>query len=305
MRASPLWCWLAYAVPLSLCAALSPLLEAALPDAGYLWKGLLLNVAATAVVWLFSFAASNTSVYDPYWCVAPLALGLYWKAHAPGGFWLYEPRETAALALLWIWAIRFFWRVPWPGWTVGLAHEDWRYAQLRAQMPSEAAYWAFSLCSLHLTPTLLVHGAMLPVGRLLLQGAAAPPLGPADGAALALCAAAIALEAAADEQLVAHCASPASLGGRRACTAGLWRYSRHPNYCGECLFWTGLLALGGAGGALAAEPALCAGAVLMWLFFRFASAPLMDRRSLQRREGYRAIMDSTSALLLWPPSEPR
>jgi len=238
-----------------------------------------------------------------YWCVAPLALGFYWKAHAPGGFWLYEPRETAALVLLWAWAVRFFWRVPWDGWKVGLTHEDWRYAQLRAQMPSETAYWAFSFSSLHLTPTLLVHACMLPVARLIQQGAAAPPLGAADAAALALIALAIGIETAADEQLAAHRRSPASLGGRRACRSGLWRWSRHPNYCGECLFHTGLLALGAAGGAVAAEPALCVGAAVMWLFFRFASVPLMDARSLERREDYKAVMASTSALLLWPPRD--
>jgi steroid 5-alpha reductase family enzyme len=299
-KVSALTCWAAYVAALMVFVGGAMALEAHAPELGPLWKGLALNAAATVTVWVFSLASGNTSVYDPYWCLAPLALGFYWKAHAPGGFWYYEPRETVALGLLWAWAVRFFVRVPWDGWTVGLAHEDWRYAQLRAQMPSEAVYWAFSLSSLHLTPTLLVHGCMLPIGRVLLQGTAAPPLGPADAAAFALALGAIAIEALADEQLAAHRRSPAALNGRRACRDGLWKFSRHPNYFGECAFWSAMLAIGAAAGALGAEPALATGSVAMWAFFRFASVPLMDERSLKRRDDYKAVMATTSALLLWP-----
>jgi len=298
-RVSAAWCWLAYIVAFVASGLAASAFDAGYPELGPLWSGLLLNLLATCVVWCFSLTASNTSVYDPYWCLAPLLLAFYWKAHAPGGFYWYEPRETAVIVLLWAWAIRFFWRVPWDGWTVGLAHEDWRYAQLRAQMPSEAIYWAFSLSSLHLTPTLLVHACLLPVGRVILQGNTAPPMALADYAALALCLVAIAIEAAADEQLAAHRASPHQR--HSSCRVGLWRWSRHPNYFGECLFWTGLLSVGTAAGVVTAEPTLCAGTLLMWAFFRFASAPLMDARSLERREDYKALMAGTSCLLLWPP----
>ena len=56
-----------------------------------------------------------------------------------------------------------------------------------------------------------------------------------------------------------------------------------------------------AADALRAEPWLAAGAALMWAFFRVASVPLMDARSLGRRSDYVQVMASTSALLLMPP----
>ena len=87
-------------------------------------------------------------------------------------------------------------------------------------------------------------------------------------------------------------------GASATCDRGLWQWSRHPNYCGECTFWTGLLGFGISSGAVAAEPALAIGAPLMWAFFRFASVPLMDDRSLERgRRGYEAMMQTTSPLL--------
>ena len=57
-----------------------------------------------------------------------------------------------------------------------------------------------------------------------------------------------------------------------------------------------------SGGAVGTEPLLAIGAPLLWAFFRLASVPLMDERSLERgRIGYVAVMQTTSPLLLWPP----
>ena len=165
-------------------------------------------------------------------------------------------------------------------------------------MPA-AAYWAFSFSSFHMTPTLLVFAVLAPVARVLLQGTHAPPLNALDALAALVTSSGILLEAVADSQLHRF---RREHGAREPCNVGIWRWSRHPNYCGECTFWSGLLLFGWSSGAVSAEPALAVGAPLLWLFFRFASVPIMDERSLERREGYEAIMRSRSALLLWPPS---
>ena len=304
-------CWSAYVAAFLVAVLLAPVLQGRWPDSP-LFNGLLLTSASTTVVFSFSFLADNSSVYDPYWVLAPLHLAFVWKAAAPGGFWFYEPRETACIVLLWAWALRFTIMVPWEGWKRGLVHEDWRYEQIRSQLAEAKVfarsasglvgtllYWQVSLVSLHLTPSLLVYSALCPLGRVVLQGTAAPPLCALDAAAALLTAAGIALEAIADEQLRSwQRAHPAA---RTACRQGLWRFSRHPNYCGECLFWSGLLLFAAAADALRAEPWLAAGAALMWAFFRVASVPLMDARSLSRRSDYAQVMASTSALLLMPP----
>ncbi|CAE8668456.1 unnamed protein product [Polarella glacialis] len=166
-------------------------------------------------------------------------------------------------------------------------------------MPS-AAYWAFSFSSFHLTPTLLVWAALAPAARVLLQGTAAPPLNALDAAAALLSASGIVLEGVADAQLSRFRRERRS--ERATCVVGLWRWSRHPNYFAECTFWTGMLGFGISSGAVQAEPALAIGAPLLWLFFRAASVPLMDQRSLQqKRRGYEVVMRSVSPLLLWPP----
>ena len=79
-------------------------------------------------------------------------------------------------ALEQLWATRFHSLVPWDGWKKkGLTHEDWRYSDFRGKIRNDAAYWAFSFSSFHLTPALLVFGASIPLARLLAAPSASLP----------------------------------------------------------------------------------------------------------------------------------
>jgi steroid 5-alpha reductase family enzyme len=82
--------------------------------------------------------------------------------------------------------------------------------------------------------------------------------------------------------------------------SGLWAWSRHPNYCGELGFWLGLYLFG-----VAAYPVgwwwMAIGIVLMTVMFLFASIPMMEKRSLERRPNYQQVIDTTSMLIPWPP----
>jgi len=67
---------------------------------------------------------------------------------------------------------------------------------------------------------------------------------------------------------------------------GSWKYSRHPDYFGESLFWVSMVPFAVSSGMLSRHVALVVvGPALMALFFRF-SCRLMDLRSLQHRPGY-------------------
>ncbi len=43
------------------------------------------DIAATAVVFFFSFLLNNSSVYDPYWSVAPIPIALYFTFRVSPG----------------------------------------------------------------------------------------------------------------------------------------------------------------------------------------------------------------------------
>ena len=253
----------------------SPLLVAALAD-----------VAATLVVFGFSVLHDNSSVYDPYWSVAPIPIVAWWAGGAPSG---PDARAIAVCVLVAVWGIRLTanWVARWRG----LADEDFRYAEIRAR--TGRLYWPASLAAIHLLPTAWVFLGLLAAWPALASHGR--PAGALDAVALAVTAGGIAVEAIADRQLRRF------LRSRRdpSCVleTGLWRFSRHPNYFGEITFWWGLWLFG-----LAADPRwawTAVGPVAITLLFALVSIPWMDRRMLSRHPAWAERM-SSSSLLPWP-----
>ena len=223
-RVSAAYCWCAYITALAAITVVALVVEPPPSLRGRpLLRGLGFDVVATVIVYAFSLLADNSSVYDPYWCVLPLWLLAYWRHEAASD----SARGLLVMNLVWAWAIRFFIGYPWEGWTQGLSHEDWRYSDLRIKLGK--GYWPFSLSSLHLTPTLLVFGALVPAGAVVLQDAA-PPLNVGDLVACVVTLAFLVLEAVADETLRRHRAS----GAKTTCVRGPWAYASVSLYLRAC-----------------------------------------------------------------------
>ncbi len=274
---------IAYAVAL----AVATVTALTVPTDDPVWIAFWADIAATFAIFGFSVAYDNSSFYDAYWSVAPIAIAFYWAFHPAGldGPWV---RQALVLGLVSAWGLRltFNWA---RGWT-GLDHEDWRYVDKREQTGS--LYWLVSFTGLHLMPTLLVFAGCLALVPALMTGTR--PLGALDLAATAVTGFAIWLEATADEQLRRFRLSqppPTAI-----LDTGLWARCRHPNYLGEILFWWGLF-----GFALAAAPGTWmwtgAGALSITLLFRLASLKLIDDRMLERRPDYKTRMETVPALL--------
>ena len=51
-----------------------------------LWQVALADLVATLVIFGFSVALNNSSLYDPYWSVAPMVMALYWGLRFIGDF---------------------------------------------------------------------------------------------------------------------------------------------------------------------------------------------------------------------------
>jgi steroid 5-alpha reductase family enzyme len=244
------------------------------------------DVAATLVVFAFSKIYDNSSIYDPYWSVAPIgiAAALALDAAAPG---VPAVRRCLVVGLVFIWGTRL--TLNWArGWR-GRGHEDWRYVDLRRK--TGKAYWPVSLFGLHLMPTFSVYLGCLAFYPALCTGTR--PLGVLDFVAALVTAGAITLETAADEQLRAF--RRRSDQAERIMDSGLWRRSRHPNYLGEITFWWGIFLFGLAGDSSAFWAVI--GPLWITALFAFISVPMMDRRHLARRPGYAELMGRVPALL--------
>jgi steroid 5-alpha reductase family enzyme len=246
------------------------------------------DVAATIVVFVASRATDNTSMYDAYWSAVPPVVVLFFVQVAEPGVPVL--RQVLVVALVWAWAVRLTanWARGWPG----IGHEDWRYGLAR---DNGRPYWLQSFFGFHLFPTLQVYLGCLPLYAAVSVGTIG--IGVFDVVATVVTGGAIVLEMVADEQLRAfnRTKSPGDI-----CTVGLWAWCRHPNYLGELSFWWGLWLFG-----LAADPAwwwTVVGPLAMTAMFVFASIPMIDARSAERRPAYAEHMARVPALV---PRRPR
>lgn len=106
------------------------------------------------------------------------------------------------------------------------------------------------------------------------------------------------LEATADRQLAHFRADPANKG--KTMRAGLWRYSRHPNYFFQTLTWVAyaLIASAAPWGSIA----FFAPALILFLVLFVTGVPAAEQASLRSRgDDYRRYQQETSVFIPWFP----
>lgn len=244
----------------------------------------LLAVLVMALGWRWQRRRGNAGIVDVLWsaCLGGAAVLI-----AILGTGTFAPR--LALALLGgLWGTRLAWHL----WRrVHGATEDGRYQALRERWHGDQRkFFAF----FQLQAALVVLFT-LPFVAMATNTQAHPLI---LGAGVAVWIIAAAGESIADAQLARFRADAANRG--KTCRAGLWRYSRHPNYFFEWLHWFTyvLLAIGSPLWWLA-----WTGPVVMFLFLRFVSGiPFTEQQALRTRgDDYRAYQHETSMLIPWVP----
>jgi len=247
-------------------------------------------VTVMSLGWLWQERRKNAGIVDVLWAAG---LGIAAALMACTGNGAAAPRWTLGILGM-AWSARLalhLWR------RVSRESEDGRYQQLRRYWSSGTS-WKFYL--FFQFQALLVLLFALPFIAVASNPAAG--IRPALVVAILLWVISVAGESLADAQLARFRGDPANRG--RTCRAGLWRYSRHPNYFFEWLHWFTYVAL--AWGAPAVGLAWT-GPVLMYVFLRWISGiPFTEAQGLRTRgEDYRDYQRTTSMLFPWfPKSNP-
>lgn len=246
-------------------------------------------IAATTMMvalWLVSLPLENASIVDIAWGpgFAIIAWTSYALADTPSMRALVTCVATTA------WAARLAVHIGMRNTGHG---EDRRYRAMRqARGPR---FPLISLFTVFLLQAALMWIISLPLQAVHLPGAVAA-LGWMDAAGLVVWNAGYAFEAVADAQLTAFRKDPANKG--RVMDRGLWAYSRHPNYFGECVLWWGfgLVAL-----AAGAWWALIGPLTITFLLLKVSGVTLLESTITERRPGYREYIQRTSAFVPRPP----
>lgn len=249
---------------------------------------LILDLVATLTIFLFSVVFNNSSLYDPYWSVAPPVIMIFWAVHDQT-LEAASPVQAMILSLVLFWSLRLTlnWLIRWRG----IRDEDWRYVAMRFRFQEQ--YWIVSLTGIHLFPTALVFfGCLSAYPALVLHEGS---MGWMEWIAAGVTFLGILIEMTADLQLLRFNREK-SLSDFQ--NSGLWKFSRHPNYFGEIIFWVGLFLF--STGIEEVYWWILPGPVLIILMFYFISIPMIDRRMLRRRTGYRDYYKQTSALIPLP-----
>lgn len=263
------------------------------------------DVVGTLVIWISAIIVNNSSLYDAYWSIYPALIVIYWLIAS-----LVDKKDVpkARLALItlsiWTWAARLTrnWVVGWQG---GLAHEDFRYVNIRDSFERKGlpkwTYWLGGcLVGIMIVPTIFVYIAMIPAFLAMYSSVTevhAKEFNVLDVIAMCVCIGAATIQFFADEQMRTW--RKKEHPPDECMHEGLWRYSRHPNYFGEQLFWLGLYIH-----ALASRNEYWwsgLGFVLIVALFTFASVPLMEERMLERRPNYRYVQRTTSMMIPFFP----
>jgi steroid 5-alpha reductase family enzyme len=250
---------------------------------GLLALGLI--VALAFATWLVSLWRRDVSIVDGMWPVFIAGGGVVYAATTER----LGITGLVALVLVVVWGLRL------------CAHitirnhgqpEDRRYQRIRANNQPHFEYK--SLYIVFGFQALLAWIVALPL-MATARTAEAPGLLEALGALLA--AFGIAFEAIADAQLERFKRKPEHRG--RVLDTGLWRYSRHPNYFGECCAWwgLGLMALGAGGWWGLASPLL-----MTVLLLKVSGVTLLERDIGERRPEYVRYLRTTNAFV---PGRPR
>jgi steroid 5-alpha reductase family enzyme len=246
--------------------------------------------AAFAVLYVVARRMNNYGIVDIAWSYAFGGLAGFYALLGPG--WAVRRALIAAMAVVWSARLgtHLFIRV--------MGHhpvEDGRYQQLRKDWAANFAPRMFGFFQMQAASVVLLGAAFLVVCL-----NPAPALHPLEVAGAALWLVAISGEALADAQLAAFKRNPAGKG--RVCDAGLWRYSRHPNYFFEWLIWVGYLVFALA--SPAGWVAIIGPASILYLLLRVTGIPMTEEQSLRSRgDAYRRYQQTTSAFVPWFPKQ--
>ena len=232
---------------------------------------------------MFSNIHKNSSIYDPFWHVAPIPIVFYTADQST--LPVMELYLVLSAFLFWSLRLTYNWYLNW----TNLDHEDFRYIDLK----NNNRFLAFinDLFGIHLIPTLIVNVSLYPIYIALTSDS----LSNLVYVGFILIIVAVTVQYISDDQMRKFRKDDKNFG--KTMKYGLWKYSRHPNYFGEVSFWFGIYLFALASGETSILLLACP--MLMLALFVFISCPMMDNRSLKKRSDYREYMKKTPQLFMW------
>jgi steroid 5-alpha reductase family enzyme len=257
----------------------------------FIFAAILLSVVMTGA-WVLQRMTGNSGWVDVVWSFGLGLAGLV-LALVPNG---PTTRQIVVAALIACWSVRLGSHIAQRS---ASGPEDARYAALREEWGARFQFRLFMFLQVQ-----ALAAALLGLSMMLAAHNPAPFPRALDVAGIVVLIIAVAGEGIADEQLRRFKKNPANRGG--VCDAGMWGWSRHPNYFFEWFGWVAypLLAIDTSGGWYWGWLALSGPAFMYWLLVHVSGIPLLEQQMLKSRgDAFRAYQTQVSAFFLLPPKD--
>ena len=254
----------------------------------YSWN-LATILAIMVCLWAYSLLKKDASIADIFWGLGFAIVAWITYARAEG----FEGRGFVLTVLTSLWGLRLAFHI---GWRNRGKAEDRRYQAWRAQYGPR--FWWVSLFTVF-----GVQGVLLWVISLVVQAgqlAAVPThFTWLDAVGVLVWIVGIGFETIGDWQLARFKADERNRG--KVMDRGLWAYSRHPNYFGECLMWWGMFCI------TMATPGnlwtIVSPLTITFLLLKVSGVTLLEKTIVERRPQYREYIERTSAFIPWFPKK--
>jgi len=248
------------------------------------------------IFWLIALVQRSSWLIDPYWTLIPPLLAWFYWAHPLADT---DPTRSAVTwGLLLLWSARLTHNyLRREQWRLGF-REDWRFEERRR---GSRHFWWYQFFYVYVAQQVLLVGLTLPFFAIQFRST---PFGGVDVALALLALLGIGIAHFADSSLDRFMSANAERLARGEAKEplldeGIWRWSRHPNYFGEQLFWWAIAGFG----IWLGEPWVVAGTVINSCVL--AGVTLMTERRMgadpSRSELFRAYQKRTFVWLPWPP----
>ncbi|MFM9835524.1 MAG: DUF1295 domain-containing protein [Methylophilaceae bacterium] len=247
----------------------------------------LLAISAFGLLgWFVNLARSNVTHVDSMWSLF-FCLTAYTTALFSEGL---STRAAIVIALVTIWAARLCVYLTWRNWG---PHEDLRYAEIRKN--NEPYFWLKSIYIVFGLQALLAWVISISLYAAIDSNV---PIKSLDYLAIILFVFGFIWEVMADKQLSKFKSNPQNKD--KVLNTGVWRYSRHPNYFGECCIWWSFYLFSLATGAwwTIISPLL-----MTLLLLKVSGVSLLEKTIVSRRPAYAEYTRNTNAFIPGLPKE--
>jgi steroid 5-alpha reductase family enzyme len=245
------------------------------------FDGLLAIGGLSLLGWFLSLVRQNVTHVDSMWSIFFLLASLSY-VHFSGDF---STRGLIIIILVSIWSLRLCAYLTWRNWG---PHEDSRYSEIRKN--NEPHFWFKSIYIIFALQAFLAWVISI---SLYAGIDSKVPINILDFFGVGIFLFGLAWEILADSQLAKFKANP--LNKEKVLNRGVWRYSRHPNYFGECCIWWGFYLLALSAGAWWA---IISPILMTLLLLKVSGVSLLEQTIVIRRPAYVEYIRTTNAF--WP-----